>query len=363
MGAIGWQAWGRGDAAADPAAGLMAAPTPAGGGRALELAAIEIERVAPRRLAQTVRLSGSIEPVNRAEVRSEVAARLVEVLVREGEAVRRGEVLARFETVELAARLAEKESNLEGARAQLAYAAKTREKTVALARRDVVSGSSLDQSQSDFEVRQAEVGALEAQVRLARKALADATVTSPIDGIVAERLVHPGETPGTGASLFSVVDLSTVEVRATVPADAVARLAPGQPVRLRVDGYGERAFAGTLARINPAALAGSRAIPVHVAVGNPDGALRGGMFASGEAIVAETEAALAVPAAALRRDEAGGFVLVVAGGLTERRGVERVRAWAGGDLVEVAGLRPGEVVVTAPLPGLRAGARVALPPG
>ncbi|MBP2315871.1 efflux RND transporter periplasmic adaptor subunit [Azospirillum soli] len=349
-----WKTRTAGDAAAVPA---VQAPLPPSE-RPVELAAVEVTRVVPRRLTETVRLSGSVEPLNQSLVKSEVAARLVEVPVREGQAVRKGEVLARFDTAELTAKLNEKLSNLEGAKAQLVLAEKTRAKNLALRQKDIVAETNLDQAQSTFRFQQATVAALEAQVELARKALRDAVVVSPIDGTVAERVINPGENLAVNTKMFSVVDLSRVEVEATVPADDVARLKPGQFVRLRVEGFGERDFEGRIARINPVARAGTRAIPVYVSLDNADGSLRGGMFAAGDAVVAEAGHAFALPPAALRHDDQGDFVLVVAGDRVERRKVEKRGLWSRGDLVQVEGLQEGDVVVTAPLPGLAAGRAV-----
>ncbi|WP_109451994.1 efflux RND transporter periplasmic adaptor subunit [Azospirillum sp. TSH64] len=337
-------------------------PTPAGQAaeRPVELTALEVTAVAPRALAETVRLSGSVSPMEQSAVKAEVAARLAEVAVREGQAVRRGEMLARFDTVELTARLNEKQANLEGARAQLVLAEKTLTKNRTLNRSNIVSDTSLDQAESSFGFQRAQVDALAAQVELARKALRDAVVLSPIDGIVATRTVNPGENLAVNAAMFTVVDLSRVEVEATVPAEQVARLAVGQTASLRVEGFGEREFAGSVARINPMARAGSRAIPVYVTIDNRDGALRGGMFASGEVLVAQAAGAIAVPPVAIRHDEQGEFVLAIADGRTVRRPVTRVALWARGDLVQVDGLAPGERVVTGNLPGLTAGRSVSI---
>ena len=342
-----------------PAATPAALPVPAGE-RPVELSALEVTAVAPRALTESVRLSGSVSPMEQSAVKAEVAARLAEVPVREGQAVRRGEVLARFETVELAARLNEKQANLEGARAQLVLAEKTLAKNRTLNRNNIVSDTSLDQAESSFGFQRAQVDALAAQVELARKALRDAVVVSPIDGMVAARSVNPGENLAVNAAMFTIVDLSRVEVEATVPAEQVARLAVGQNARLRVEGFGEREFAGRVARINPMARVGSRAIPVYVTVDNRDGALRGGMFASGEVLVAEASGAIAVPPVAIRHDDQGDFVLAIADGRTVRRPVTRVAQWARGDLVQVEGLAPGDRVVTGNLPGLTPGRAVAL---
>ncbi|CAO3353885.1 efflux RND transporter periplasmic adaptor subunit [Azospirillum palustre] len=341
-------------------------PTPAGTAagqtaeRPVELTALEVTAVAPRALTETVRLSGSVSPMEQSAVKAEVAARLAEVAVREGQAVRRGEMLARFDTVELTARLNEKQANLEGARAQLVLAEKTLTKNRTLNRSNIVSDTSLDQAESSFGFQRAQVDALAAQVELARKALRDAVVLSPIDGMVAIRAVNPGENLAVNAAMFTVVDLSRVEVEATVPAEQVARLAVGQTASLRVEGFGEREFAGSVARINPMARAGSRAIPVYVTIDNRDGALRGGMFASGEVLVAQAAGAIAVPPVAIRHDGQGDFVLTIAEGHTVRRPVTRVALWARGDLVQVDGLAPGDRVVTGNLPGLTAGRSVSI---
>ncbi|CAO3421240.1 efflux RND transporter periplasmic adaptor subunit [Azospirillum endophyticum] len=331
------------------------APTVPAAERPVELTGLEVTAVAPRMLNETVRLSGSVSPMEQSAVKAEVAARLAEVPVREGQPVRRGDVLARFDTVELTARLNEKQANLEGARAQLVLAEKTLAKNRTLNRSNIVSDTSLDQAESSFGFQRAQVDALAAQVDLARKALRDAVVVSPIDGMVATRSVNPGENLAVNAAMFTIVDLSRVEVEATVPAETVARLAVGQAAALRVEGFGEREFAGRVARINPMARAGSRAIPVYVTIDNEDGALRGGMFASGEVLVAQASNAIAVPPVAVRHDDQGDFVLVVADGRTLRRPVTPAASWARGDLVQVDGLAPGDRVVTGNLPGLTAG--------
>ncbi len=348
-----WRTRTAGDAAAVPAQ----APVPPAE-RVIELAALEVTRMVPVRLSDTVRLSGSVAPMEQSAVKSEVAAKLVEVAVREGQPVRKGQMLARFDSADLTARLNEKLANLEGAKAQLVLAEKTRTKNWTLRQKDIVSETNLDQAQSSFQFQQSQVAALTAQVDMARKALRDAVVTSPIDGMVAARAVNPGENLAINAALFTIVDLSRVEVEATVPADDVARLRTGQEVRLRVEGFGDRDFTGRIARINPMARAGSRAIPVYVSVDNTDGALRGGMFASGEALVAQAEGAFALPPVAVRRDDQGDYALVIAGGRTERRAVTRQGLWSRGDLVQVDGLAEGDRVVTGNLPGLTAGRAV-----
>src|SRR5690606_38729013 len=147
--------------------------------------------------------------------------------------------------------------------------------------------TALDEAENAWRTARANVAALEQQVAMARKALNDAAIYAPIDGLVAERFVNPGERVAVDARLFSIADLDVMEMEALVPARDVPQLRIGQPVVLRVEGFGDRLFEGHIERINPTAQSGSRSIPVYILLRNGDLSLRGGMFGSGEAILAE----------------------------------------------------------------------------
>lgn len=348
-----WQNKLNEEAKADAQSRAAEAATP----RPVELNMVEVLRIKPRALTDTVKISGSIQPRELSAVRSEVSAKLNEVLVREGQAVAVGDVLARFDTFDLKSLLDEKRSNLEGARAQLILAEKTRDKSAVLRRKDIVAETNLDEAQSTYRLRVAQVQALEAQVEVATKALNDAVVLSPISGMIAERAVNPGETLADKTKMFTIVDLTRVELHGTVPAEDVPRLVPGQQVHLRVEGL-DQEQPGTLVRINPVARTGTRAIPVYVDINNSSRALRGGMFGIGEVVVAETKDAIAIPASAIRRDDQGAHALVIVNDTLERRPLREVNKWSRGELVQVEGLNGDELIISAPLPGLTPGRTV-----
>src|SRR3546814_1106054 len=90
-------------------------------------------------------------------------------------------------------------------------------------------------------------------------------------------------------------------------------------VILHVEGFGPREFDARIARINPTAQSGTRSIPVFVLLRNPDLVLRGGMFGTGEAVLAEVDGAIAMPADAVRREKDETVVYVLAGDKLERR--------------------------------------------
>lgn len=323
--------------------------------RPIELIAAELHTVKPRGLVDVVRFTGTTQPIDQTIVKARVAGRLAEVLVREGDRVAKNQLLARFETTELQAKVNERQSALDAARADARWTARDRADKETLANRNIVSQSVADQAKSTAENRASMVAVAEAQLEVAKKNLADADVRAPFDGVVGERLANQGESLPIDGRILTLLDTSHVEVAAQMPAADVVRLKIGQAATVTLEGFGDREFTGRITRISPTTQAGSRSIPVFVEITDRHEALRGGLFATGSVAVAEKAHALAVPAAALRKDDQGDFVLTIEGDVLVRKPVGTVRTWSRGELVEVKGLDPGVTVVSAPLPGLRAG--------
>ena len=343
-------------------AGRAVAEAPVAAERPLEFAASEVGTARATHLREVVRFTGSLAPLDQTTVKSRVAGQIAEVRVREGDRVREGQVVARLDIADLTARLDERKSMLRAAEADADLAAKTRANKLALFERGIVAKTQLDQADADYHHKQHVLAANQAQVLVAQKALNDAMVKAPMDGIVAERIANPGETVPVDGRILTIVDTARMEVAAMVPASDVARLRIEQPASIRVDGFGERVFAGTISRIAPMTQSGSRSVPVYVAITDREAALRGGMFAQGEIVVAEKTAAIALQPGAIRKDTEGDYVLLVVSGRLERRPVQVTGSWARGDLVEVDGLPEGSRVVLVPHPGLKPGLAVQAPP-
>lgn len=304
-------------------------------------------------LRQVVRLSGTLQPLNQSQVRSDVAAVVTEITVRRGERVKKGQLLARLDTADVAARLRERQSNLDSARSALNLAEINREKAITLTQRGVKSQTALDEAENAWRTAKANVSAMEQQLAMARKAVNDAAIYAPIDGLVAERFINPGERVAVDGRLFTIADLDTIEVETLVPARDVPQLRIGQKVLLHVEGFGDRSFDGTIERINPTAQSGSRSIPVYILLQNPEHLLRGGMFGSGEAVLKEEAGTIAIPGEALRQEkDAGRVVYVLKDGRLERRRVQTsIEGSTDGRIGIASGVTEGETVVSTP--GLR----------
>ena len=347
-------AWSSSRSAAQQAAADKARPAE----RSLELIAAELHTIKSRGLIDTVRFTGTTQPIDQTVVKARVAGRLAEVLVREGDKVTKDQVLARFETSELQSKVNERLSALDAARADARWTARDRADKETLASRNIVSQSAADQARSASENKASMVAVAEAQLEVARKNLLDTVVLAPFDGVVGERIANQGESLPIDGKILALLDTSHVEIAAQMPAADVVRLRVGQAAVATLEGLGDKSFAGKITRISPTAQAGSRSIPVYVEILDKNEGLRGGLFGMGTVTVMEKAHALAVPSAAMRKDDEGEFVLAIENDTLVRKPVGAIRTWSRGELVEIKGLAEGMQIVAAPLPGLKAGQKV-----
>ena len=313
----------------------------------LEFGPADLAYVSQAPMSRWLPVSGTLTPVNQATVKAKVSGDVRQVLVREGESVRPGQLLARIDTADLEAKLIERQGALESARAQMALAEKTRASNVKLLNEKFISQTAFDASQSGYDVAKGNVKSIEAQVQLAQNAIKDATVAAPIAGVVGKRHVQPGEKVAFDAPLVTVVDLSDLELQALVPAIDIPGIAVGMPVELAVDGFGARKFTGRIGRINPSTEPGTRAILVYVGLRNSDAALRSGMFANGRIALASSAPTSVLPQAAVRSEAGQSFVWVIDNGKLSRRIVTLGRRDEASGLVELKNTLPKGMPVLA----------------
>tara|TARA_R110002020_G_scaffold36451_1_gene109601 strand:+ start:1976 stop:3169 length:1194 start_codon:yes stop_codon:yes gene_type:complete len=322
---------------------------------ARQLLASEVSEIAPVTLTRTVKVTGTLVPAQQAAVASQASGRVLSVAVRPGDSVAVGDVLAEIDRANLELQLNQQQATANATQAQLDSSRQQLERTQELARQGLATPSALEQARSTTAALEANYAALQSAVQTAELALSNATVLSPLDGVVSERSVEPGQTIQAGTALFSIVNLAEMEFQAAASVTSGALVNPGQPVSISVTGLDGQSFDGAVTRVNPVATAGTRTIPIYIALENADGRLRGGMFATGQITVAQADNATALPATALREDAEGAFVLKLDKGTLLRQAVEPGASWDRGRLVEVAGLAAGDMVVSAPLTELAAG--------
>ena len=327
---------------------------------ALEFLPTDLMLVKTNDLRQLLPLTGSLRAVNQASVKAKVAGEVRDVLVREGEAVKAGQVMVRMDTSDYQARVEQARGALQASRGQLEIAAKARDNNKALLDKGFISKTAFDNAASQYDIAQANVESARAALDVAQKALADTVVRAPISGLVSMRMVQPGEKVSPDNRLLDVVDLGQMELEAAVPAADIAHVSLGQEVQVKVEGL-PLALTGKVVRINPATQAGSRSIMAYIQLENPQGTLRVGMFGEAQLTTAKKSGVLTVPQAALQSDAGRHFVYAVENGKLVRKPVTagiRGDDGAGSAVEIVQGLESGTQIVRTNLGTLRTGTPV-----
>lgn len=348
------------------APGPAARPTAATGAatQAIELAPTDVASARQAELVQSLAVSGGLKAVNSAIVKAKVAAELKELAVREGDRVAAGQLIGRLDATEFEWRLRQAEDQAQSAAAQLAIAERTLANNRALVDQGFISKNALDTSALSEAGARASLQAARAAAEIARKSVRDTEIRAPIGGLVAQRLAQPGERVAIDGRIVEIVDLARLELEAAVTPEDVTALRVGQAARIAVDGLPE-ALTARVARINPSAQSGTRAVMAYLAV-DPHPALRQGLFARGT-IDLERRSALVVPASAVRFDQARPYVLALDNGVA----VEKpVTLGARGNValdgqpeaaVEIRdGLAAGAVVLRGSVGSLRGGTKLVL---
>lgn len=314
--------------AADGRAAEAAAPAPAK--PALSVAIATPERVA---LPTTVAATGNVAAWQEAVIGSEANGwRLAEVRVNVGDRVRRGQVLATFAAALPQADLAAVRAQVAEAEALLADARANAERARGLAASGALSAQQINQYLTAESTAAARLEALRAAAKVQELRLAQAQVLAPDDGVISSRSATVGAVVGAGQELFRLIRGGRLEWRAEVAADDLAKLAPGQ--RVRVQPAGGDAVEGRVRMVGPTVDAATRNGLVYVDLPRP-GAARAGMFARGEFELGSTPALTLPAGAVLLRD---GFAWVFKVGADGR--VEQAKVTVGrrsGERVEITG--------------------------
>ncbi|HET7231390.1 MAG TPA: efflux RND transporter periplasmic adaptor subunit [Longimicrobium sp.] len=253
-------------------------------------------------LEDAVPVTGTLDPLERAEVRARLEGDLDAVYVREGQPVRAGQLLARFDANQEAGSDQSARADLASARTELSTAQWNLDQTRGLYREGAVPERDVRVAEQTVAAARARVAAADARLRTTSRTVNDTRVLAPVNGVVEKRGVAPGEHVSRGASMFTVVRGDVLELAAAVPERAAARVQPGQVVHFTAGG---RQIEGRVARVAPSVDPASRSVTVYVQVPNADGSLRAGTVASGRIVSRVVDGAMVIPAAALREGKEG----------------------------------------------------------
>jgi RND family efflux transporter MFP subunit len=306
-------------------------------------------------------LTGTLTAQRQAAIRAQIAGSVLTVTAEPGQPVTRGQTLARLDSSALTDAYNSARSAAASARSALAVAEREAARQETLVKAGAVAQRNVETAQQSVVSARATLAQAQAQVASAEKQLAYTTVTAPFSGVVSERPVSAGDVVQPGTSLYTVVDPSSLQLEAAIPAEQLAALKVGSPVGFTITGYGDRTFKGSITRINPSADPTTRQVRVYAEVPNP-GDLVAGLYAEGR-VESESHHGLTLPAAAIDRRMAKPAVLLVRDGKVARVDVELGLADEKAQRVEVLrGVAAGDVVLVGAAQEIAPGTPVTLPP-
>src|SRR5210317_1439975 len=272
-----------------------------------------------------------IEAFAEANVIAKVDGEIRELLVEEGDEVKKGQVLARLDGDRLRLELNESEAKLR--KLQRDY-----ERNVDLQAKGLISDG-------DFEKIKFEMEALEAAFNLASLELDYTQIRAPIDGVVAERFVKLGSTIREGEALFEVTSLDPLVAYLHVPEREYRHIDPGQPVGIEIDALADEAIAAAVSRVSPVIDPQTGTFKITVEIVDKKRRIKPGMFGRIGVIYDVHEDALQIPRSAIIEDRGTASVFVIDGDRAIRRPVST--GYSNRGMVEITtGLQDGEQVVT-----------------
>lgn len=332
-------ALGAGCRGRDPVAASPTPATPQGARPVVVRLAPAGERAVPRFL----RVTGQLEGMRDARVAADTTGKVREAAFERGAVVEAGAVLVRVDDRSAVLSLKEAEAALALAGARLALARSEVERHAPLVGSKAVAAADFRRMEAERDVREADVLAITARRDLARKALEDSVVRAPFAGVVAERLVEPGEMIKPDSVVARIVEVARLRLVLNIPETAAASVRQGQQVSFGVSALPGTAFQGNVRHVGGAVRRPARDLVVEAEVDNHDGRLRPGYFAEARIGTGEARAVTIAPSA-VRADGSRRSVFVARGDVAEERLVELGEA--GDGWVEVrAGVAPGENVV------------------
>ena len=279
---------------------------------------------------------GTLRADEAVTIRPEIAGRVVEFRFNEGQTVARGAVLVKLDQSELGAVLASSRAQLKWEEQRMARAEDMRQK-------GFISQQGIEDQRTNLDRAKAKLAEDDAK-------LAKTEMRAAFPGVAGLRQVSEGQYVAAGTDIVRLEKIDQLKLDFRVPESYIGKLRPGQPLRLLVDAYPGKAFAGTVYAIEPGVDDQTRTIQLRARIANPDLKLRPGMFGRVQVQLGVREKAIWIPEAAIVPRGQDSYVFQVIAGPDSGGKVALMKVQTGarrvGEVEIVKGLSAGDLVVT-----------------
>ena len=319
-----------------------AAAAPQGGGRNNAPASVTLAAVRSERVSQKLEALGNARANESVDISSKSSNIVTAVTFRDGERVKRGQVLVQLDDAQARADVAAAQAAVTESQSQY-------DRSRELLNTQALSKSSFDQLVATLAANRARLGAAQAR-------LEDTVIRAPFSGRVGLRRVSVGTLISPGDVITTLDDTSVIKLDFSVPENFLASVREGLSIRASAPAFPGRTFAGSVASIDSRVDMNTRSVTVRALLANEDGVLKPGMFLNVTLSNDEREA-LVIPEEALTPEAERQFVYVVADGKVAKREV-RIGGRRPGSVEVIAGLSAGERVIVEGTQKVREGASV-----
>ncbi len=313
-------------------AGCGGGGDPEGSARNDRITNVEVYTVLPFPYVEYLTLPVIVNPWREANIGLVQGGRVDRIDVDRGSRVREGQTLLTTDMELLRANLQTAEANLEYQKNEFERNRKLHE-----------SGSIAD---AVFDASRLQLAQAQSAFEIARKQLADATLTAPFGGVVTERHVEVGDILGPGTPAFRVIDMDRVRVRAGLPERFINDFRIGNSVTIMFDAMPERNFIGRINYLAPEADSATRTFQAEMTVDNPGGLIRAGIMGNARIQQRIYENALMVPLDALIETQTGRKLFVVRQDSIASERMVNTGSSSGDMIMITSGLGSGEKVIT-----------------
>ena len=308
-------------------------------------------------------VSGSLQPERQATIRAEMSGSVVQTYAEAGQRVSRGQALAQIDAAVLRDQALSARSAVTTAQSSYEIARRELTRNEALEKAGAIAERDLERARNTLLGAQGQLATTRAQLANVNKQLDRASVQAPFAGVVSQRQVNAGDVVSPGTALFTVVDPGSMQLEASVPAEALGQVRIGMPIDFKVTGYAARTFTGRITRVNPTADPVTRQVKIVAAIPNSGNTLVGGLFAEGR-VSSETRTAPMVPLAAVDERGLRPSVVRLRNGRIEKVEVALGIRDAAAETVEItSGLAAGDTLLLGTARGISPGTpvRVSVP--
>lgn len=290
-----------GGCSSKPAADSAKDPSP--------VAEVTVTQVKSGDIAEILNITGTIAALPNMDVKipSQVAGRVVDMKVAEGDRVGAGQLLAKIDERSYRDQLAQGAATEAQTKATLENAKLNLARNEDLFKRGIAARKEVEDARTQERVAEAALAQAQATVSAARLQVSRTNIVSPIAGLVVKRFVNIGEqVDGTAAQpVVEVANYQQVELLGNLPAQFMGKVHTGQTLTVSSEAFPEKTFTGKVVAISPAVDPATNAGLVRIRFNNPGGLLRLGMVLTAQAPLDKHSGALIVPPPSIYRDEQG----------------------------------------------------------